>query len=98
MKRIFISHPLTGAIKSNREKEAKICREIIKAGEGMPISPLNLFGFIDKEDGAIREIIMKTCEQLIEISDEVWIYGSSKGCDHEKEYAEKIGKKVVIKY
>ena len=45
-----------------------------------------------------REEIMRVCFRLIDICDEVWVYGDSEGCRKEREYALSIGKSVVIKY
>ena len=97
MKWIFISHPLTSNIEENRKKEKQICKDIIAAGEGLPISPLNMFGYIEKEEGELRENIMAICKRLIDLSDEVWIYGDSQGCKEEQEYAAQQGKTIKIK-
>ncbi len=94
MKKVFISHPLAGDMEGNREKVDKICRYIV--GQGLlPISPLHLFSFIDRKNEEIRKEIMEVCYKLIDISDEVWIYGDSKGCRMEREYAELKGKVVI---
>jgi len=37
------------------------------------------------------------CFRLIDICDEVWIYGNSEGCRKEKMYALLKGKKVIDK-
>lgn len=97
MRRIFVSHPLTGDLKGNRKKADKICRYIVRKGF-LPISPLHLFSFIDEETDELRERIMEVCYKLIDLSDEVWIYGDSEGCNLEREYAKKKGKKIVILY
>ena len=94
MKKVFISHPLTGDMEGNRKKVDRICRYIV--GQGLlPISPLHLFSYIDEEDERLRREIMEVCYKLIDISDEVWIYGDSKGCRMEREYAELKGKVVI---
>lgn len=93
MKKIFISHPLTGDIEKNRKKVDKICRELLK-NNLLPISPLHLFGFIDEETDHIRRDILIICYRLINMSDEVWIYGESEGCKLEEEYAIKTAKPV----
>lgn len=95
MKNVFISHPLKGDFEGNRKKVDTICKESIEQGL-LPISPLHLFHFLDKETPKLRNEIMKVCYELIDISDEVWIYGDSEGCRLEKKYAEQTGKKVVI--
>lgn len=94
MKKIFISHPLMGDFKGNRKRADKICKHIVKQGL-LPISPLHLFSFIDNETKEARKEIMAVCFKLIDISDEVWVYGDSEGCKLEEEYAERTGKKVV---
>ncbi len=60
------------------------------------MSPLHLFSFMDGDD--YRNDIIRTCFELIQISDEVWVYGDSRGCNEERRYAEFIGKPVEIKY
>lgn len=94
MKKVFISHPLAGDMEGNREKADRICRYIV--GQGLlPISPLHLFSYIDEEDERLRREIMEVCYRLIDLSDEVWVYGNSEGCKMEKEYAELKGKVVI---
>lgn len=94
-KRVFISHPFVGNEEYNRKAVSSICKEIAEQGY-LPLSPLNLFDFLD-EDGDMRDDIMQVCYDLIDISDEVWIYGCSAGCRLEYAYAKSIGKKVVKK-
>ena len=89
MKRIFISHPFAGDPEGNRRRVDEICKNIKDA---LPISPMHLFGFIEEETEEHREEIMRVCKRMIDICDEVWIYGDSPGCREEKEYAKKTGK------
>jgi len=49
------------------------------------------------EDDLQREEILQTCFRLIDICDEVWIYGDSEGCEKERDYALSRGKKVLNK-
>jgi len=72
-----------------------ICHDLVKQGI-LPISPLHLFSFMENDDN--REEILQVCFRLIDICDEVWIYGDSEGCRKEREYALSTGKSVVIKY
>jgi hypothetical protein len=44
-----------------------------------------------------REEILQVCFKIIDICDEVWIYGDSEGCKKEREYALSRGKKVFQK-
>jgi len=50
------------------------------------------------ENDLQREEILQVCFRLIDICDEVWVYGDSEGCRKERGYAISIGKSVVIKY
>lgn len=49
------------------------------------------------KDDSNREEILQVCFRLIDISDEVWIYGDSEGCKNEREYALSRGKRVIDK-
>ena len=97
MFKIFISHPLSGDFKGNRAKADKICKEVLAEGY-LPISPLHLFNFIDEENNLLRANILQVCLDLIDIADEVWVYGESKGCRVEEEYARFRRKRVIKKY
>ena len=87
MKKVFISHPFKEDPEKNRARVDKICKSI---KDHLPISPLHLFAFMES-DGE-RDTIMEVCFRLIDISDEVWIYGDSEGCRIEKEHAMQTGK------
>jgi dienelactone hydrolase len=93
MIKVFISHPLTGNFAVNRASADRICRRLAKQGL-LPISPLHLFSFYDSEDHATREAILQVCFRLIDLCDEVWVYGDSEGCRLEADYAKRIGKIV----
>ncbi len=93
MIKVFISHPLTGDFATNRASADRICRRLAKQGL-LPVSPLHMFSFYDGEDHATREAILQVCFRLIEICDEVWVYGDSEGCRLEADYAKRIGKIV----
>ena len=93
MKRVFISHPFTSDPEGNRVRVDIICHDLDKQGI-LPISPLHLFSFM--EDDRQREEILQVCFRLIDICDEVWIYGDSGGCEREAEYAQRAGKVVMM--
>ena len=94
MKRVFISHPFSSDPEGNRVRVDIICHDLAKQGI-LPISPLHLFSFMENDDN--REEILQVCFRLIDICDEVWIYGDSEGCEKEREYAISRGKKVIKK-
>jgi histidyl-tRNA synthetase len=93
MKKVFISHPFSKNMLINKMNVEKICQEINGV---IPISPLHLFSFM--KDDKLRNEILKVCFQLIDLCDEVWVYGNSEGCNKEVEYANTKGIKVVVKY
>jgi len=93
VKRVFISHPFSSDPEGNRVRVDIICHDLVKQGI-LPISPLHLFSFM--EDDLQREEILQTCFRLIDICDEVWIYGDSEGCKREAEYAQCAGKVVMM--
>jgi len=92
VKRVFISHPYKDDPKGNKKRVDTICRELAERGDILPISPLHLFSFM--EDDLQREEILQVCFRLIDICDEVWVYGDSEGCRKEAEYARRAGKVV----
>ncbi len=95
MRRVFISHPYKDDPKENKKLVDTICRELAERGDILPISPLHLFSFMENDDN--REEILQVCLRLIDICDEVWIYGDSEGCNEERDYALSRGKKVLKK-
>jgi len=94
-KRVFVSHPYKDSPDENKIKAQAICLDIFRNGH-IPISPLHLFSFME-DDGA-REDIISWCLEMINLCDEVWVFGSSEGCNIERAYAEKKGKTVKIMY
>ena len=92
MKWVFISHPYKDDPKGNKKRVDTICMELAEKDDILPISPLHLFSFM--EDDLQREEILHVCFRLIDICDEVWVYGDSEGCRMELEYARSIGKAV----
>ena len=93
VKRVFISHPFSSDPEGNRVRVDIICHDLAKQGI-LPISPLHLFSFM--EDDLQREEILQVCFRLIDICDEVWVYGDSEGCRREAKYAKSVGKPVKM--
>jgi len=94
-KKIFISHPYSNNPTKNKQSVESICKWLLTQGV-VPISPLHMFSFY--EEDVDREVIMDTCKHLINMSDEVWIYGNSSGCMEEMRYAFSNGKHIEVKY
>jgi len=105
MKKVFISHPLSGNINGNRDKEEKICKNIINNNDNIiPISPLHLFNFLEVETN-YREYILNICFNLIKNSDEVWFYYYDEGNPYDilsngqkKEYKKAIAYGIPTKF
>jgi hypothetical protein len=95
MKRVYISHPFSGDIEGNRKKVEMICRELNRRGEVLPVSPVHLFSHMD--DDSKREEVLAVCLDLVEMVDELWVFGDSAGCREEVEMAERIGLPVHAK-
>ena len=93
MKKVFISHPYSNDPISNLLKANKICKSITNEDyDILPLSPLHLFSFYDND--LARKEIIEVCYRLIDMSDEVWIYGNSEGCQLEMEYATQKNKTI----
>ena len=95
MKRVYISHPFSGDIEGNRNKAEAICRELDRRGEVLPVSPIHLFSHMD--DDSRRDEVLAVCLDLLEMVDEMWVFGDSAGCREECEMAERIGLPVHAK-
>lgn len=95
MKRVYISHPFSGDIEGNRKRVDAICRELNRRGEVLPVSPVHLFSHMD--DDSRREEVLAVCLDLVEMVDELWVFGDSAGCREEVEMAERIGIPVHAK-
>lgn len=94
MKRVFVSHPYKNDPEGNKKRADAICKELAEKKDILPISPLHLFSFM--VDDEKREEILQVCFRLIDICDEVWIYGDSEGCRKEAEYARRVGEVVRV--
>jgi len=94
-KKVFISHPYAGDPEANLARVDKVVKHE-RYNDCIVLSPLHMFTMYETETPELRRFIMEVCFHLIDIADEVHIYGRSPGCDQEKAYALSIGKKVVI--
>lgn len=95
MKRVYISHPYAEAPEENKEKVEAICKDLMKTGIVLPISPLHLFSFATDEH---RRPILTACMELVSVTDEVWMYGDSEGCKLEAQVAKQLGIPVINKF
>lgn len=75
MKKIFICSPLKGDMEENMRRAREYSREVILAGH-MPITPHIYFTqFLDDNKLEERELGISMGRELLEICDEMWIYG-----------------------
>jgi len=86
---VYVAHPY-GADPKNAAKVEDIIRDLVdKYPRYCFISPIHTFGFlyedVDYEEG------MEHCYTLLNICDEIWIYGDSQGTRLEREFAELYG-------
>jgi len=89
---VYISHPYSGQ-KDVIKKVDAICQDAIASGV-LPLSPIHLFAYTDDN---YRDHIMPMCLRLVQMADELWLYGSSEGCKAEATAAENLGIPVVWK-
>ena len=94
-KRIFISHPYKNSPDVNKNKTQEICKQVMEDGH-LPISPLHLFSFMN--DDSARDDIIAWCLDMINLCDEIWVFGDSEGCNIERIHAENNGKVVKLMY
>jgi len=75
MKKIFICSPLKGNIKENIKRAKEYSREAVSAGH-IPITPHIYFTqFLDDNNPEEREVGMAMGRKLLDLCDEMWIYG-----------------------
>ena len=105
--RVYVCHPLRGPepysrerTKANQAAVTEICRRIFEERTAIPFSPLHAFSFLDPLSAIPHNNVMAMCFQLLESSDEVWVYGewvASKGCLEEIKLATKLYLPVKFK-
>ena len=91
MKKVYIAHPFASDPETNRQKVDSICKNL---KDVIPISPLHLFSFIEEETPQLRAEIMDVCLNLINMCDEIYVYGISKGTWKEAKHSIKTGKPI----
>jgi len=99
MKRIFVCSPYAGDVELNELIAETLCHQLVKMGYA-PFAPHLFFTrFLDDNFQEEREIGIRTGLTFLDVCDEVWVYtgnGISSGMQHEIEYAETLGKPVVM--
>ena len=96
MKKVFICSPLRGDIKNNIKKAKEYSRMAVKKGY-LPITPHIYFTqFLDDGIEAEREVALKMNIELLDLCDELWIFGNkiTEGMQREINYWGDKPKKV----
>lgn len=93
---VYICSPCRGDIEKNLQKAQSYCREVMTIWpEVLPIAPHVYFTqFLDDADEDERNLGMAAALSLLNICDEVWVYGMenpSSGMASEIAYAEAHG-------
>ena len=105
MKKVYVCSPLRGNnfsqhnMQKNIAKARLYCRDVLDKGH-IPIAPhVYLTQFMDDTIAEEREHAKKINVQLLDLCDELWIYGKeiSEGMHEEIDYAIKNKKKLVFK-
>lgn len=107
-KKIYIIHPLRNmadkknldkTVEKNREEVSAVCSQItIEHPNVLIMSPIHAFFFIDYRGD--QKTAFSQCNELIDIADEVWVYGdytNSEGCLKEIERAKGLKIPVIYK-
>lgn len=79
---IYVCHPFRGDPSGNRRRIAAVCRYLTADGH-TPIAPqLSIPEYLD--EALERELALDQCMQMLELVDEVWVYGQpTKGMKRE---------------
>ena len=87
---VYVCHAFAGDCRRNRERLLGICRNITEQGH-TPLAPqLVLPEYIDEDTE--RELALKHYLQLLELVDEVWVYGQpTAGMEQEITAARETG-------
>lgn len=96
---VYICSPLRGDYVGNITAAARYCREAVKKSpDVIPIAPHIYFTqFLDDEIPSERSIGMAAGMALLDLCDEIWVYGiqnPSEGMQAEIDYALKNGIKI----
>ena len=71
---IYVCHPFRGDPSGNRRRIAAVCRSLAAHGD-TPIAPqLSVPEYLD--ESSERELALDQCLRVLELVDEVWVYGN----------------------
>ena len=102
IKKVYIAHPLRGDIAKNLLSVKAICQSLAKDIEDgeqiLPVAPyLATLEYLDDANIFHRNLSMIINKDLIELCDELWVYGFSDGVHEEINHAIDWDIPVVIK-
>lgn len=93
---VYVCHPYVGNTAANIEAVRQICRELVENGL-LPIGPqIYLPQFVD--ESTEREVALSMCMQLVDICDELRVYGDqvTTGMFREIDHAARVG--VLVRW
>ena len=77
MKKVFISHPVSGAVEANLENALRWVRWALDHGE-IPFAPyITYLGALDESNDDERLLGMKVGIQILSHCDELWVCGNN---------------------
>lgn len=88
---VYVCHPFGEGPDENIEAVRQICRQLIEGGL-LPIGPhIYLPQFVD--EGTERDLALSLCTQLVELCDELRVYGDNvtSGMFREIDHAAQVG-------
>ena len=97
----FLSHPLAGDIKANKNKVTALARQLaLDNPDRVIFSPIHMLDFLDDEVPGHRQLGLRYCKTLLEsgLFNRLLLapgWTTSEGCIMEKGIAEIMGMKVV---
>lgn len=106
MKTIYVAHPLRGqqpidinTVLLNKKAVDDLCERISKElPDNLILSPIHAFSFVSVFQP--QEWVLSQCLKLLELADELWVFGSwtgSEGCQMEIERAKELGVPIYFK-
>lgn len=97
--RVFVSHPFSDNPVLRRKQVDIICKKLKDEGF-LPVSPLHMFNFFEREDDDFRDDILAICYDLISMCDKCYFYkypeNISEGQHEEYQFAMNLADAVEL--
>ena len=94
-RKVYVASPYAGNVKANVDAAIRYCRKVIDAGYMPVASHLMYPRILNDDDPEERDLGLLFGLALLQICDEVWVFGRiSPGVEQEIEEAKRLKKKV----